>query len=293
MKNYELLGCGDQISPGTRSYMNLEQLKADRSKREGSPNAKHRSTHIRTLLSYPCWKHMGFVELPNVTPELEEGLSLVEDYFHGDWWTEESVRRVERESPELLRLSGSYTVERILGMNIQQMDRSHPECLFRWRDELRSGIVFGGLLGEWDKVAHICSALDAQVQPEYTAGTVVYEYFQWYLCVAGRLSGQWSEGMDAHLADVKQCRQKRLRDVVAAWEAAANGDQAAFDKAFPAAVKSFVKKKDDPSDFHWVALDETVIWLIASKHGLSFPDMPDNLKAAVMTRESVGLEDAA
>ena len=96
--------------------------------------------------------------------------------------------------------------------------------------------------------------------------------------------------MEVLLADAKKCRQKRLRDMIAAWEAAVAGDQAAFDKAFTAALKSFVKRKDDPSEYLGVALDETVIWLIAKKNGLRFPNMPDKLKAAVMTRESLKLD---
>ena len=232
---------------------------------------------------------MGFVDFADVSPELVTGLSVVEDYFHGDWWTEESIRRIESESPDLLRLSQWQTVDSIIRGNAKRMDRSQPDCKFQWHDELRAGIIFGGLLDEWDKVAHICSAVDAETRPEYSAGTVVEQYFQWYLCVAGRESGQWTEGMDALMVSVKACRQRRLRQVVAAWEAAVAADQAAFNKGFTAAVKSFLKKVDDPSIFEWVALDETVIGLIATKNGLSLPDMPDELKAPVMTRESLGL----
>ena len=291
MKNYELLESTKSMRQEQLALLTPEKLAKRREKLAGSPSVSHYWNHIKVLQKYPCWKHMGFAHFSDVSPELLTGLSVVEDYFFGDWWTEENIRRVSNEAPDRLRLTQWKTVESTIVENVGRMDRSSPGCKFLWHGELRAGIIFGGLLEEWDKVAHICSAVDAETNPEYSAGTIVEEYFKWYLCVAGRLSDEWTDGMDQLLADVKQCRQKRLRDCVAAWEAAVATDQTSFDKAFTTAVKSFIKKKDDPSKFEWVALDETVIWLIANKNGLTFPDMPDKLRAAVMTRESLGLAE--
>ena len=189
MKNYELLGLDQVIDPERNFDIELKELADERVQKLGCPNVKYRRRHIVILLTYPCWNHMGLVEFRAVTLELEEGLMLVADYFHGDWWTVDNIRCVERESPELLRLRRSNTVEKIIMVNTREMDRSQPDCEFEWHDELRSGIIFGGLLERWDEVAHLCSALDADVPLEYSAGTIVDEYFQFYLCVAGKLSG--------------------------------------------------------------------------------------------------------
>jgi len=288
MKNFELLEL--QNLPKEEIDNDLDVLTEERTTREGCPRYKFKSSLIHTFLEYAWWKHVGYREHPDVSPELQEGLSLALEYFHGDWWTADNIRRVERESPELLHITEWSNVEDIVRDNAQHMDRSQPDCDFRWHDEVRSGIIFGGMLEKWDEVAHICSALDADVMLEYSAGTIVDEYFQYYLCVAGNLSGQWTDGMEALLESAKKCRQRRLRQTIAAWEAAIAGEQPTFDKAFEAVVKSFVKHWDSPSEYMRVGLDETVIWLIAEKHGLSFPALPDKLKAAVMTRESLGLD---
>lgn len=291
MKNFELLGLRDL--PEKEIDRGLEILSEEQEGSEGCPRQAHMSGLIHNYLEHAWWKHVGYRKRPDVIPELQEGLSLVVEYFHGDWWTADNIRRVERERPEILHLKEWTTVEKIIKSNAQDMDRSNLDCNFRWRDQVRSGIIFGGMLEKWDEVAHICSALDADVKLEYSAGTIVDEYFQYYLCVAGNLSGQWTDGMEALLESAKKCRQRRLRQTIAAWEAAIAGEQPAFDKAFEAVVKSFVKREDDPSEYLGVGLDETVIWLIAEKHGLSFPALPDKLKAAVMTRESLGLDTPA
>ncbi|QDU47642.1 hypothetical protein Mal52_61770 [Symmachiella dynata] len=286
MKNYELLGY--EVNEVTRNYS--KYLRERRGELHGCPRATFRRSHIEILLDYPCLQQLGYEEIGDVSAELEEGLALVVDYFHGDWWRAENIRRIERESPELLHIKPWMNVDAIILDNSQDMDRSNPDCKFEWHDELRSGIIFGGLLEKWDEVAHICAALDADVSPEYSAGTIIDEYFQYYLCVAGKLSGQWDAGFEKLLESAKKCRQKRLRDLLAAWEAAVAGNQAAFDKAFPAAIKSFLKREDDPSEYFGVAMDETVIGLITKRAGLSFPDMSDKLNAAVMTRKSLGLD---
>jgi hypothetical protein len=292
VKNYQLLGFWVSDSWSAKGYEEaFEGLVEERGWFDGRPpDPGARLTHIEVLIGYLCWKHMGFLEMPDVTPELEEGLFEVTDYFHGDWWTEQSLRRLAKESPELAGITEYDSIEDIIESNAELMDRSSPEGDSKWRRELRAGIIFGGLLGKWDEVVHICSALDADVSVEYSAGTIIDQYFHFYLVLAGKLSGQWTDGMQKLLDSAKKCRLKRLREVIAAWEAAVAGDQAAFDKTFPAAVKSFFKRKDDPSEYMGVALDETVIWLIAERAGLTFPDLPDKLKAAVITRQSVQLD---
>jgi len=118
------------------------------------------------------------------------------------------------------------------------------------------------------------------------------EYFQLYICIAGSLSPEPMEGADELLAKVKKCRLKRPRLLCAAWEAATAADQAAFDKAFPATVKHFVSKLPGAKIFdEWVALDQSIIWLIAEHRGLTFPSMPEKCVAAVVTRQSLGFAD--
>lgn len=290
MQNYEKLGYGDRITPELNYDRKVEKLAVERQEKAGSPRIRYWQRQIEIMMTYPCWKHLGVVELPDVRDEVEEGFALAVEYFHGDWWTEEGVRRVEKNDPEKLWLSkGRKTVENIIAVNAQHLDRSNPDCLFEWHKCLRSGMLLGALLGKWGEVGHLCSWVDAAVKPEYSAGTVVDEYYDLYLCMAGQLSTATVDGLDDLLSKVRKCRQKRVRLLTDAWESAIAGDQAAFDKAFPKLVSDFVRRPDDPFGFMWVAMDESIIGLIAKHHGLTLPEMNDKKTAAIMTAESIGL----
>ena len=69
-------------------------------------------------------------------------------------------------------------------------------------------------------------------------------------------------------------------------------DQSAFDKAFTESVKHFVSKPSDVKIANkWLALDQSIIWLIAEHRGLQFPAMSDKCRAAVVTRQSLDFAD--
>jgi hypothetical protein len=43
--------------------------------------------------------------------------------------------------------------------------------------------------------------------------------------------------------------------------------------------------------YDWLAIDQSTVWLIAEHRGLTLPALPDKLRAAVLTRQSVGLAE--
>jgi hypothetical protein len=76
----------------------------------------------------------------------------------------------------------------------------------------------------------------------------------------------------------------------AAWEAAVARDQKAFDKAFKATVDYFLKNDADGNTIQcWVALDQSLVWLIAERNGLKFPKLREERDAAVVRRQTIGL----
>jgi hypothetical protein len=138
-------------------------------------------------------------------------------------------------------------------------------------------------------VGRIGSWFDATVEPEYQAGQIEEEYMLLLVCIAGSLAPKPMDGADQLLARVKKCRTKRPRLLCAAWEAANAADQAAFDKAFPEAVRRFLTPPDDNSMERWVARDQSSVWLIAERRGLRMPPLSEKERAAVVTRESAGM----
>jgi hypothetical protein len=126
---------------------------------------------------------------------------------------------------------------------------------------------------------------------EYQAGQLEDEYMALFLCIASNLSPQPMPGAQSILAKVKACRTRRPRLLCAAWEAAVAGDQNAFDKAFADTVDYFLKNDEDnvPNPNRWLAIDQSLVWLIAERNGLRFPKLPEKLDAAVLRRQTIGL----
>ena len=259
---------------------------------KASPNATQRAHAIKSIFNLVAFQHLGFGEVPGIRERVEMGIDLSVDYFGGDWWTPDGINRLEPEKKSKFRLDDPKQLENTVERNARALNKSHPERELEWYSALRGGLFFGGLSERWEDVMRICSWFDATIEPEYSAGTIENQLFQLYICIAGSLSPEPMEGADQLLQQVKNCRLKRIRLLCAAWEAVIAADQAAFDKAFTETVKHFVA---NPSAitiaYEWVAMHQSIIWLIAEHRGLQFPAMSDKCRAAVVTPQSLGFTD--
>ena len=258
--NYELLGRKwDYNKP-------LPELIEHRRQKDAKFGKVPDSARIRQKLLYPALRHLGFgpIGIDDVRKEIDHGVDLAVEYFHGTWWYTDEISD-DRDS-------------------LKAMDKKRP-----WYEALTSSLFLAGLVGRWDDIGKIGSWFDATIEPEYQAGQIEDEYMQLFICIAGSLSPQPMEGAAELLAKVKKCRTKRPRLLCAAWEAANAADQAAFDKAFPETVKHFLSKPEGGQVYDWVAIDQSSVWLIAEHRGLTLPPLSEKLQAAVVTRQSVGL----
>lgn len=224
-----------------------------------------RNEEIGDMLNFAVFEHLGYGPIEGMVDRLNEGVDLAHEYFFGDWWkaSEEDARA---------------------------LDKSRPDHALVWWDVLSKGLLLCGLTGRWDDAAKLCSWFDERVDTEYPYGQVSDAYMALFLCVASSLRPQPIPGVESILARVKACRDKRPRLLCSAWEAAVARDQKAFDKAFKDSVEYFLKHDadDGPVNF-WVALDQSLVWLIAERNGLKFPALPEEVDAAVVRRQTIGL----
>jgi hypothetical protein len=230
--------------------------------------AVHREVDIRGSLERAVLEHLGYGPIENLGERLNQGVNNALDYFFGDWW-----KRNEGDAKAL--------------------DKSRPDRALAWFGVLTNGLLLCGLTGRWDDAIKICSWFDESIEMEYPAGQVGDDYTALFLCVASNLRPQPIPGTEKILARVKAGRDRRPRLLCAAWEAAVARDQKAFDKALKDTVDYFLKKDayDGPVD-NWVALDQSLVWLIAERNGLKFPKLPEKLDAAVVRRQTIGLVQA-
>ena len=188
------------------------------------------------------------------------------EYFFGDWWSDDEY-------------------------DARAIDKSRADRELHWFGVLPNALLLGGLTGRWDDVAKICSWFDESIEMEYQAGLLEDQYMQVFLCIASSLRPQPMPGVDEMVAKVKKCRTKRPRLLCAAWEAAIARDQRAFNKAMKDSVQHFLKvdAQDVPNVCFWVALAPSIVWLIGERNGLVFPTLPEQLDAAVVRRQTIGL----
>lgn len=213
-------------------------------------------------------EHLGYGPVEDLRARLEQGVDRAVEYFFGDWW-----RHDEYDSLAL--------------------DKSRPDRELRWFGVFPKALLLGGLTGRWDDVVKICSWFDESIQMEYQGGMLEDEYMAVFLCIASDLSPQPMPHVDEIKAEIKACRARRAKLLLTAWESAMAKDRKAFDKALKESVKHFLKHdaEDVPNVNFWVALHPSFVWLVAERNGLAFPDLPEEVDAAIVRRQTIGLAD--
>jgi hypothetical protein len=225
--------------------------------------------------------HLGFdpsMPLQEVLDDIRQGARLAEIYFNDTWWRDIKSSSLTKDELDLINL-----------VNRDGLDRSYKKRDLKWYTAFRYGLFLNALLNNWDVISRMCTWFDPTIEPEYQAGQLEDEYMQLFVCIACALSTA-NHDITELLAKVKKCRTKRPKLLCSAWEAAMNGNQETFNKAFPATIENFLSKTERTYNVHaWLAFDQSAIWMIAEKNGLTMPELSEKMKAAIVTRESIGL----
>lgn len=226
----------------------------------------NRSLRIGDMVNCAVLEHLGYGPIEGLRKHLDNGVDYACEYFFGDWWRADES-------------------------DAKALDKTRPDRRLRWFDVLPNALLLGALTQRWNDVSKICSWFDASIELEYQAGQIEDEYMQLFLCIASNLAPQPMPGIESVFAKVKACRTKRVKLLCAAWEAAIAKDQKVFDKAFKESVSQFLKQdaENAPNVSFWVALPQSTIWLIAERNDLKFPELPEQLDAAVVRRQTIGL----
>ncbi len=225
-----------------------------------------RASYLGDVIFYAVLEHLGFGPIDNLKARIDRGVDEALDYFLKDWW-------------------------RANKNDVLALDKSRRGRQLQWFEPLKSALLLGGLAGRWDDIVKICSWFDETIELQYQARQIEDEYMVLFLCIVSNLRAQPFKQADKMLEKVKKCRTRRPKLLCAAWEAAVAKDQKAFDKAFKDSVAYYVKSEtqDVPNVCFWVALDPSIVWLIAEHNGLKFPELPEELDAAVVRRQTIGL----
>lgn len=227
-----------------------------------------RAVQMDAFVSYAVFEHLGYGPVDDLSSRLHTGVDKAVEYFFGDWWRGDED-------------------------DARALDKSRPDRELAWLGVLPRALLLCGLTGRWDDAAKICSWFDESIQMEYRFELNDYEDQRLYLCIVSSLRPEPLDALnvEATLKGLRECRPKRPRLLAALWEAVQAREQKSFDKALKDSLRHFLKHgaQNVPNWNFWVALDESLMWLVAERNGLQFPTLPENLDAAVVRRQTIGL----
>jgi hypothetical protein len=252
--------------------MNLESIAPGKPQQESG-----RRSQIDCAVIWAVLEHLGYGPIENLAGLLNQGVDRAIEYFYGDWYYDWF------HPDEFAKIASGNA-----------LDPLWPHKAIMCTGVLPDALLLGGLTGRWDDVTKICSWYNANIDLERQGDLIEDPDTQLYLCIACSLSSTPMPGVDAMLAKVKanrSSRDKRLRLLCAVWEAALAKDQKAFDKSLKDSVTYFLKAEaeDVPNMCFWVALRSSFMWLLAERNGLAFPELPGQIDAAIVRRQTIGL----
>lgn len=263
MKRHEILGRKLQSRADLlQSIAHGEALALKILATPGAMKHKQRASHMDAKVSWALVEHLGYGPVEGLMARLEKGVDEAVEYFFGDWW------------------KGNED-------DAKALDKSRLDRDLQW-GVLVDALLFCGLTGRWNDAARICSWFDATIELEYQT----LEEGDIFLCIPFYLRQHPMMGAhDFYLAKVRSSRDKGERLLCAAWEATVAKDQGAFDKALKESVAHFLKVEahDSPNPYYWMAMHQSLVWLIAERNGLTFPKLPEKSDAAVIRRQTIGL----
>lgn len=227
---------------------------------------------IYTALEVVAYRHLGLPEAPDADPWIQKGLDCALYFFLDD-----PGGGPGKESMAVFKKKGDASVS--------------------WSESFSRGLILGLLSKREDDVSRLCTWPWSELTPEYSGmgGDLEDEVALMYIVVAASLRppGDPLAGLEKITAKIRKCRTKRPRLLMKLWDAVEARDQDAYAKALAQSLKHHASGKKIENSSAQIAdrlaLAQTAITLAALRHGLAIPDLPPELAAYLITRESIAL----
>lgn len=250
----------------------IEEVLKDRIHRFEEEKSEEKTNYSLTSAIYNvvyilCIKHLEFPEAIAPEPYIQQGGEIALDFFFGNWWQEAKAYEGLSEPEKNQALS--------------------------WSEPFIHGMLFLMLLQRWDDLSKLCSWLDSDIEIDDTPD-VEKEVLLVIKLVASSQLPEPMAGLEEIRTDINNCRLKQPKLLLKIWDAIEAMDQKEFEKTMKESLTHYLKSVDayiKKGVFKCcVAEFQTVLCLIALKKGLAFPKLPEKLAAALVTRETLGLE---
>jgi hypothetical protein len=211
-------------------------------------------------------QHLEVLSIDDFEFHVNTGVDRSLEYFLGDWWTKNETDRT-------------------------YLDKNHPQRTLIWSAPYLNAAFLCGLSDRWEDLRRISDWVDETVCPEMTFGAIEDEFMLFLIYVASTLRTSPLSTHDRLRQAIEQGRPRRPKLLLAAFQAAIDSNQRAFDKAILESVKNCEKQEveDVPNFSYWVGVPQSFVVAVAEKRNLKVPHLPPNLDALLVRRSTLGL----
>lgn len=220
---------------------------------------------VNSALGLVALRHLGYDIGVDPREYLNAGIDVAVDYFCGDWW------------------KGDKNAARAI-------NKASKNRELIWFGEFINGLLLA-LLGErWTDVERICDWVDADLdadeadpdddQEEELPGV--------YKSIVAGLRKRPMPGFEEIESQIRKTRKERPKHLFAAWDAARNQDQPAFQTAITKSLDHFEKKYGrGPVAEDWIAKHQSIVIMAARRLGLKPPQLTERQQARIICPESI------
>lgn len=267
MKRHEVLG--RQLSASladTVTWLQEDDVVMHLSRPARNPQQFVRELDLSRNLMAGVMEHLGFGTLAFTKQSLNQGVDRAIEYFYGDWWKEFDEDAIH-------------------------LDKTRPDRRLIWSGPLLKSLLLCALTERWEEAARLSEWVDETVRLEFRFELNDYGAQLFMLCVASQLRSEHFSNLTEIQTGIREARPRRPKHLLALWEAAIGGDQVKFGQNLARSVKHRLSDRDltrpISNILYWVAIEESLIWHIAERNGLTFPDVPPEVEASIVRRSTI------
>lgn len=226
-----------------------------------------REDDIHSIWGILCLHHLGYATLDSVDVVVNRGFDVAVEYFCDDSWRTDPASKSE-------------------------LDKTGQDGQLTWAASFAEGLLFGLMSERSDDLIKVCDWVEANLRHEFPED-YEDELVSVYKSLAAGLRTRPMAGLDEIEQKVVKCRTLRPRVLFQAWDAARSGDQNGFEKHLAKMLKHSLSNMDQrASPRDWVALHASNVCAAGRSLGMKMPELPPELAAMLMTRESLGLSSS-
>lgn len=220
---------------------------------------------LYTRLSLLCLQHLGYTSDVDCKFIVSSGSKIGVHYFFSDWWREKDF-------------------------DVNHTDKTRKKDVV-WHEAFLYAVLISCLADRLTNARKLSKWVEADLRHEYAGETFDYERPVIYKLIAELFAGEPLVGIEKEVKRMKRKGGKRTLALYELVEAIKSKNQDLFDSRLVKSLKLHKPKTGRGSmAVDWVAMEESILTRIAKSRRLCMPELPEKLKALLITRESLGLE---